>query len=228
MPRIAISAPGKNQVIAAAKADGFVAKWRVTGLAEGDRLCVRIDKHPCLLVDAKASLTLKAIDPTLDEGQHVISVFARRGSGESIKPMGKNAAFASHSFYVGKKVSPVWKDGGPMVFFDAPKDGPAPADGVLLDFYVANAELARGKMVVHASIGGPGLGVGTALVLDSTAPLRLKHAQPGEYTVRFSLFGYRADLEGSGSSTTVSYSSALVPGAFSEVTRTFRVTAAER
>jgi hypothetical protein len=142
-----------------------------------------------------------------------------------VKPAGKRAAFASHSFYVGKKVAPLWKDGGPMVLFDPPADGPAPPEGVLIDYYVANAEVARGKHVVHVSVGGPGLGVGTAVVADSLAPWRLKNARPGEYIVRLTLHGYAAELGESSSSTTVSFASKPVPGAFSEVTRSFRVTA---
>ncbi len=229
LPSLTISAPAKNQVIPTAKAGAFAVKLKITGwdLAPGgNRLCVRIDKHPCHAVtDLKAPLTLKEIDPTLDDGQHVITVLARRGSGELVKPSGKSAAFASLSFFVGKKAPPVWKDGGPMVFFDAPADGPAPAEGVLLDFYVANAEVAAGKFQIQASVGGPGLGPGAAMILDSQAPLRIKNARPGEYLVRLALLGRKASLGESSSSTTVSLGSAPVGGAFSEVMRSFRVTA---
>ena len=229
LPSLTIAAPSRNQVIPSAKAGAFAVKLKVTGwdLAPGgNHLCVRIDKHPCHAVsDLKASLTLKEIDPTLDDGQHVITVLARRASGELFKPSGKSAAFASLSFFVGKKAPPVWKDGGPMVFFDAPAEGPAPADGVLLDFYVANAEVAAGKYQIQASVGGPGLGPGAAMILDSQAPLRLKNARPGEYLVRLALLGRKASLGESSSSTTVSLGSAPVGGAFSEVTRSFRVTA---
>ena len=229
LPSLTIAAPTKNQVIPSAKAGAFAVKLQVTGWAlapGGNRLCVRIDKHPCHAVtDLKASLTLKEIDPTLDDGQHVITVLARRASGELVKPSGKSAAFASLSFFVGKKAPPVWKDGGPMVFFDAPAEGPAPAEGVLLDFYVANAEVAAGKYQIQASVGGPGLGPGAAMILDSQAPLRIKNARPGEYLVRLALLGRKASLGESSSSTTVSLGSAPVGGAFSEVTRSFRVTA---
>jgi hypothetical protein len=229
LPSLAISAPTKNQVIPTAKAGAFAVKLKLTGwdlAPSGNRLCVRIDKHPCRTVtDLKAPLTLKEIDPTLDDGQHVITVLARRASGELVKPSGKSAAFASLSFFVGKKSPPVWKDGGPMVFFDAPADGPAPAEGVLLDFYVANAEVAAGKYQIQASVGGPGLGPGAAMILDSQAPLRLKNPRPGEYLVRLALLGRKASLGESSSSTTVSLGSAPVGGAFSEVTRSFRVTA---
>jgi hypothetical protein len=229
LPSLTIAAPTKNQVIPAAKAGAFAVKLKLKGwtlAAGGNHLCVRIDRHPCRAVtDLEAPLTLKEIDPTLDDGQHVITVLARRASGELVKPSGKSAAFASLSFFVGKKAAPVWKDGGPMVFFDAPADGPAPADGVLLDFYVANAEVAAGKYQIQASVGGPGLGPGAAMILDSQAPLRIKNPRAGEYLVRLALLGRKASLGESSSSTTVSLGSAPVGGAFSEVTRSFRVTA---
>jgi hypothetical protein len=229
LPSLTIVAPAKNLVIPGAKAGAFAVKLKVTGwdlAAGGNGLCVRIDKHRCRAVtDLKAPLTLKDIDPTLDDGQHVITVLARRASGELVKPSGKSAAFASLSFFVGKKAPPVWKDGGPMVFFDAPAEGPAPAEGVLLDFYVANAEVASGKYQIQASVGGPGLGPGAAMILDSQAPLRIKNARPGEYLVRLALLGRKASLGESSSSTTVSFGSVPVGGPFSEVTRSFRVTA---
>jgi hypothetical protein len=230
LPSLTIVAPAKNQVIPAAKAGAFAVKIKVTGwdLAPGgNRLCVRVDKHPCrAMTDLKGLLTLRDLDPSLDDGQHVLTVLARRASGELVKPSGKSAAFASLSFFVGKKGPPVWKDGGPMVFFDAPADGPAPAEGVLLDFYVGNAEVASGKYQIQASVGGPGLGAGAAMILDSQGALRIKNARPGEYLVRLALLGRKASLGESSSSTTVSFGSAPVGGAFSEVTRSFRVTAA--
>jgi hypothetical protein len=228
MPSLAITAPTRNQVIPTAKAGAFALKLKVTGWelgASGNRLCVRIDKHRCHAVtDLKAPLTLKEIDPSIDDGQHVLTVLAQRASGELIKPAGKSAAFASLSFFVGKKIPPVWKDGDPMIFFDPPADGPAPEGGVVLDFYVANTEIAAGKYQIQASVGGPGLGAGAAMILDALTPLRIKNAQPGEYLVRLALLGRKAELGESSSSTTVSFASTPIGGAFSEVTRSFRVT----
>lgn len=228
LPSLAITAPARNQVIPTAKAGAFAVKLKVTGWdlgPGGNRLCVRIDKHRCHPVtDLKAPLTLKEIDPSLDDGQHVLTVLAQRASGELVKPAGKSAAFASLSFFVGKKIPPVWKDGGPMIFFDPPADGPAPEGGVVLDFYVANAEIASGKYQIQASVGGPGLGPGAAMILDTLTPLRIKNPQPGEYLVRLALLGRKASLGESSSTTTVSFESAPVGGAFSEVTRSFRVT----
>lgn len=229
LPVLAITAPTRNQVIPTAKAGSFAVKLKATGWdlgPSGNRLCIRIDKHRCHPVtDLKAPLTLKEIDPSLDDGQHVLTVLAQRASGELVKPAGKSAAFASLSFFVGKKIPPVWKDGEPMIFFDAPVDGPAPEGGVVLDFYVANAEIASGKYQIQASVGGPGLGPGAAMILDALTPLRIKNARPGEYLVRLALLGRKASLGESSSSTTVSFASTPVGGAFSEVTRSFRVTA---
>jgi len=68
-------------------------KLKVTGWdlgPSGNRLCVRIDKHRCHPVtDLKAPLTLKEIDPSLDDGQHVLTVLAQRASGELVKPAGE-------------------------------------------------------------------------------------------------------------------------------------------
>lgn len=228
MPSIALLAPAKNQILSISKAKQTVVRLRVTGFElglKGNHLCVSIDKHPCKrVVDLRAPLTLGELDPTLDDGQHVLSVFARRGSNESLKPSGKAAAFASLSFFVGKR-SVVWKDGGPMLFVSVPEDGPAPAEGPLLDVYGANFDPANGYRI-HATVSGPGLEGGAGESVSSLAPFRLRGARPGAYEVRFSLFHMEASLGPSGTTTTVAYASRPVKGAFSEVTRTFRVTAA--
>ena len=230
VPVLAIVAPQKNQVVPAKAAASFAIKLSAKDFEPGpggDHLCVVLDGRPCRRVDSiGAPLTLADLDPAIDEGQHVLSVLARRGSGELVRGSGKRAPFASRSFFVGKKVPPVWKEGAPMIFFSAPESGPAPAEGVLLDYYVANAEIAPGKYVVHASVGGPGIMDGVGLSLDSPRPLRLRNAQPGEYLARFSLFQFGHDLGDSRSHVTVTSTSKPVPGPFSEVTRGFRVEAA--
>lgn len=228
-PSLTISAPTRNQVIPAKKAAAFEIKIGAGGwkLGEGGKhLCVVLDKRPCRRVDdSKRPLRLGDLDGALDEGQHVISVLARRGSGEFVRPQGKRAAFASHSFFVGKKGTILHKDGAPMIFFTAPEEGPPPAEGVLLDVYVANAEIAEGKYVVHASVGGPGIDRGVGLSLSAWKPLRVRNARPGDHLARFSLFHYAAELGESTSHTAVTYGSKPVGGPFAEVTRDFRVTA---
>jgi hypothetical protein len=227
-PSLTISAPTRNQVIPTKKASSFEIKIGASGWKLGDggkHLCVVLDRRPCRRVDDLARpLRLADLDGSLDEGQHVISVLARRASGEFVRPQGKRAAFASISFFVGKKGSIVHKDGAPMLFFSAPAEGTPPPEGVLLDYYVANAEIAEGKYVVHASIGGPGIDSGVGLSLAAWKPLRVRNARPGDHLARFSLFHYAAELGESTSHTAVTYGSKPVGGPFAEVTREFRVT----
>ena len=226
VPTVAILAPASGEVLPGGKAKRAVVKLRATGVARaagGDHLCVAVDRHPCRrVVDLAAPLALGALDPTLDEGQHVLSVLIVRGSSESVKPVGKAEAFASRSFFVGKR-KVVWKDGGPMLLANVPEDGPAPAEGPLLDVYGANFDVASGYRV-HVSVAGPGIEDGVGESVKTLAPFRLRGARVGEYVVRFSLFHMDPTLGPSGSSTTVTYTSKPVKGPFSEVTRTFRVT----
>ena len=96
---------------------------------------------------------------------------------------------------------------------------------MLIDFYVANAEVADGKYVVHASVGGPGIEKGVGISIHAPQPMRLRNARPGEYLARLSLFRFASELGESKSLTTVTSTAQPVPGLFSEVTRTFQVTA---
>lgn len=230
-PSLTIKAPRRNQVIPAKKAPSFAIKLGAAGWKLGDggkHLCVVLDRRPCHRVDdLTRPLRLGDLESSLDEGQHVLSVMARRGSGEFVRPQGKRAAFASISFFVGKRGSIVHKDGAPMLFFSAPAEGAPPPEGVLLDYYIANAEIAEGKYVVHASVGGPGIDTGVGLSLASWKPLRVRNARPGDHLARFSLFRYIPELGESTSHTTVTYESKPVGGPFSEVTREFRVTGSQ-
>jgi len=225
MPSIAVVAPARGQIIPAKKAAGFAVKLRAAGWPlerGGNHLCAGVDRRPCKrVVDLGAPLTLAELDPTLDEGQHVLTVIARRGSGESVKPAGKGAAFASISFFVGRRTPPVWKDGGPMLVLSVPDDGPAPLEGLLLDAYVANADLATKQYRIHAAVGGPG--IQTEVSVDSQKPWRLKNARPGEYLVRFSLYRYVAEGLKSSGATEVTYVARPVPGPFAEITRSLHV-----
>jgi hypothetical protein len=228
-PTLSIAAPVKNQIIPTKKAAAFEIKLAVKGwkLGEGGfHLCVVLDRRPCRRVDdLKRPLRLGEIDASLDEGQHVLTVLGRRGSGEFVRPSGKSAPFASHSFFVGKKVPPIHKDGSPMLFFSPPESGPAPPEGVLIDFYVANAEVAAGKYVVHATVGGPGIEQGIGVSIRGQHPVRLRNARPGEYLARLSLFRFASELGESKSLTTVTSTAKPVEGLFSETTRSFQVTA---
>jgi hypothetical protein len=225
-PTVAVLAPAKNQVVTAAKAASFELKlspknWKVT--PGGDHLCVVLDKGACQVVDdLKKPLRLGDLGGKLDEGQHVVSVIARRANGEFVRPSGKSQPFASVSFFVGKKTPPVHKDGSPMLFWSPPVAAPAPAEGVLLDYFVANGSLAPGKLGLHVSVGGPGIESGVGLAVKQNKPLRLRGARAGEYLARFSLVTYAADLGGS-VMITVTYSAQPMTGPFAEVERFFRV-----
>ena len=110
-----------------------------------------------------------------------------------------------------------------MILFVPPDEGPSPPDGVLLDFFVANAEMGRGKFIVHATAGGPGIESGVVVSLDENRPLRLKNARPGSYLARVTLLRYSANLTESTSLTSVPYTAQPILGPFAELTRSFQV-----
>ena len=225
-PVLSISAPAKNAVLPAAKSSTFEAKVSAKGWtpAKGDHLCVVLDRGSCKPVaDASKPIRLSELG-SLDEGQHVFSVLARRATGEFYRPDGKSVPFASVSFFVGKKGTPTFKDGSPMLFYTPPEKGQAPSDGVLIDFFVANATVRHGDFIVTASVGGPGIEKGVGLAIEENKPLRLKNARPGEYISRMTLLQYIPDLGASKSTVTVTYTAKPVPGPFGEITRSFFVT----
>lgn len=225
-PVLGVVAPAKNLVVPAAKAAAFEVKlsakdWKP---AAGDHLCLFFDKKPCRRVDDPTKpVRLGDLGP-LDEGQHVVSLLARRASGEFFRPAGKSVPFASASFFVGKKVTPVHKDGAPMLFYSPVERGPASGGAVVLDFFVANGTLGEGQFVITASVGGPGIESGVGLAVKENKPLRLAAARPGEYLSRLRLLQFIPDLGESKALTTVTYSAKQVPGPFGEIERTFTVT----
>ncbi|MBK8254585.1 MAG: hypothetical protein IPK82_18195 [Polyangiaceae bacterium] len=224
-PELSISQPTKNAVIPTTKAATFEARVGIKSgqLAAGDHLCVVLDKRPCKRVDDPSkSIPLSSLG-ALDEGQHVLSVLARRATGELYRT-GKSAPFASVSFFVGKKTQSVHKDGAPMLFYTAPEKGPAPAEGVLIDFFLANAEVRSGVYIIAATVGGPGIESGVGMLLETDRPLRMKHAREGEYLSRLTLLEFVPDLGNSKSVTTVTYTSKPVGGPFGEVERSIFVT----
>jgi hypothetical protein len=227
MPSLAIVAPTKGQLVSAAKAALTPVRLRATGwtlASGGNHLCVALDRQPCRRVtDLAAPLALGDLGPPLEDGQHVLTVIARRGSGESVKPAGKSAAFASASFFVGKRTPPVWKDGAPIVIVSVPDDGPAP-EAPLVDVYVANADFGAGSYRLHTSISGPGIESGKGESVADLKPWRLQGPRPGKYLVRFSLFKYQPASMKSEAAVEVTLESRAVSGPFSEVARSFRVT----
>lgn len=224
-PELLISQPTKNAVIPTAKAATFDARVGIKSgqLAAGDHLCVVLDKRPCKRVDDPSkSIPLGSLG-ALDDGQHVLSVLARRANGELYRT-GKSAPFASVPFFVGKKTPSVHKEGAPMLFYTAPEKGPAPADGVLIDFFLANADVRSGVYVIAATVGGPGIENGVGMLLETDRPVRIKHAREGEYLSRLTLLEFVPNLGDSKSVTTVTYTSKPVGGPFGEVERSIFVT----
>jgi len=224
-PVLGILAPAKNLVIPAAKAATFEARvsakdWKP---AAGDHLCVVLDKRPCRRIDDASKPVPLGELGALEEGQHVLSVVARRATGEVLRA-GKSAPFASVSFFVGKKVPPVYKDGTPMLLYSAPEKGPAPEEGVLIDFFLANAEVQSGSHVIAATVGGPGIENGVGLLVETDRPLRIKNARPGEYLSRLTVLELVPELGESKSMTTVKYTSRPMTGPFAEVERSIFVT----
>jgi hypothetical protein len=225
-PVLGITAPTKQLVIPEKKAATFEVKLTAKEYKPnaGDHLCVMYDKRPCYKIESTAKPIRLGDLGVVDEGQHVISVVARYASGEFVRGVGKSVPFASVSFFIGKKVPPVHKDGAPMLYYSPPERGAAPEAGVLIDFFVANTEIKSGSAVLTASVGGPGIESGIGLAVEANKPLRLKNARPGEYISRMILMQFAPDLTESKSLTTVTYSAKQVPGPFGQAERSFVVT----
>jgi hypothetical protein len=216
-PTIAITAPTANQVIPADKANDFEVKLDLKGWdvpANGNHVHVILDGRPYKRIDdAKAPIKLKDLDPsyTLAEGQHVLVAFPSRVTHESVKPIGKSVPLATVVFWVGKKGTPTWKPTDPTLIYSRPKganDGPPPPEGILVDWYLANAELGDKKFSIDATLTGPGLESGKKVSIKSWVPWRIKNVRDGKYTLKMTLL----DKDGK-----------PVPGAMNDTTREFTV-----
>lgn len=214
-PTLAITAPANNQVIPADKAGDFEIKMDLKGWdvpAGGNHVHLILDGKPYKRIDdAKAPVKLKELEPTLAEGQHVLVAFPSRPTHESVKPVGKASPLAVVTFYVGKKGEAAWKPTDPTLIYSRPKganNGPPPADGILVDYYLANAELGDGKFSIDATITGPGLESGKKVSIKEWKPWRLTNARDGAYSIHMTL------LDKAGKP---------VPGAWNDVTREFTI-----
>jgi hypothetical protein len=220
---ITVRSPGKNQVIPAAKFADTAIKIEASGWAPepgGKGLHVLIDGLPVRRVDdLKAPLRLGDLPGTknLAEGHHLLIVLPVHATGESVKPAGKKAPVAVVPFFVGKKTAPRWKEGAPLLVLNTPVSGPVSEQGLLLDYYVLNADIGPGKYVVHAAVTGPDLAKGESI--SSWRPWRVKNPRPGAHTVRVQLFHFEADTIESSSATTVGFRSKQVAGPWAETTR---------
>jgi hypothetical protein len=216
-PTIKITAPTANQVIPADKAGDFEVKLDLKGWevpANGNHVHVILDGRPYKRIDdAKAPIKLKDLDPsyTVGEGEHVMVAFPSRSTHESVKPIGKAVPLAVVPFWVGKKGTATWKPTDPTFVYSRPKganDGPPPPEGILVDWYLANAELGDGKFSLEATLTGPGLESGKKVTIKSWTPWRIKNVRDGKYTLHMKLL----DKDGK-----------PVPGAWNDTTREFTV-----
>lgn len=215
-PKIAITAPKKDQVVPADKAGDFAVTFTVDGWdvpAGGNHVHLILDGQPYKRIDdPKAPVKLSELTTgALAEGQHILVAFPSRPTHESVKPIGKDVPVAVTSFWVGKKGTPTWKPTDPLLVFSRPKGmnaGPPPAEGILVDFYLVNAELGEGKHSVEATLSGPGLTTDKTAKITSWTPWRVTQPRDGEYTLSMKL------LDKAGK---------VVPGSMNDVKRTFQV-----
>lgn len=225
-PQVSIRAPLKNQVIPTAKVEKFAIKLGVLNWPlsqDGNHVQLVLDNKLVRGVfDLKQTVTLGELAPDgLSEGQHILAALPVRPNGESVKPKGKKVPASVVSFFVGQKGEVRWKDGTPLLVYNAPLSGPAVNGAMLLDFYVFNAEISDGRYVVHAAVSGPGIAKGESIT--SWRPWQVTNPRTGTYRVRLELFKYGAELTDSSSTTTVTYRSSKVAGMFVEALRDVRI-----
>jgi hypothetical protein len=215
LPKVTITSPGAEQSIAADKAKDFDVKLNVkdwetqTG---GPHVHLILDNKPYKPVyDAKAAVKLGDLVPageTVAEGEHLIVAFPSRMNHESVKGQG---ALAMVHFWVGKKGKAEFKPKDPMLVYSRPKGtyNASKADHVLVDWYLANAELGEGKFSIKANVTGPDLGAdGRSAKITEWKPYALDNLRNGEYKISLEL----DDKDGK-----------PVPGAWNSTTRTITI-----
>lgn len=227
IPTVAILSPKKNSVIPAAKAADTVVKFDVKGweLTGGNHVQLIVDNHPYVRIDdLKRGVRLgDLVDAReLGPGQHFVAALLARGNGETVKPSGKKVPAAMVSFFVDNKKQVQWKEGSPLLIYSVPRNGPAPKEGLLVDFYVLNTQIKQGNMVVHTSVSGPGLRAGESL--SEWKPWRVKNARPGLYVIQVGLFQFEAAEFDSSSTTAIATVSKPAPGRWNTVTGEFTIT----
>jgi hypothetical protein len=211
-PTVKILAPGKDQVVPAAKAADLEIKLDVKNwkTAQGDsHVHLILDAKPYKpIFDPKAPIKLSDLTggEPLAEGQHVLVAFPSRANHESVKTAG---AVAVTDFWVGKKgtkadaAQDVTK---PMVVYSRPK-GEYKGDmasHVLVDFQLLNDKLSKDKDHVHVTVTGPGIdGDKSADATSFGSPFYLDNLQDGSYEVKLELLGADGKaLPGSWNTTT--------------------------
>ena len=215
MPKVTIRSPGAEQAIAADKAKDFDVKIDVKDwetLTGGPHVHLILDNKPYKPVyDPKTPVKLSELVPAGDsiaEGEHLLVAFPSRMNHESVKGQG---ALATVHFWVGKKGKSEWKPKDPMFIYSRPKGtyNASKADHVLVDWYLANAELGDGKFSIKASVSGPGIdGDGRTLKITEWKPYALENLRNGDYKISMEL----DDKDGK-----------AVPGAWNSTNRTITI-----
>jgi hypothetical protein len=212
LPKVTISAPTAEQSIAKEKAKDFDVKLNVKDweTAPGSsHVHLILDNKPYKpIYDPKKPVKLSELVPAgeeLAEGEHLLVAFPSRMNHESVKAPG---ALASVHFWVGKKGKSEWKAKDAFLIYSRPKGtyNASKADHVIVDWYLANAELGDGKDSLKATVKGPGLDEGgRSLTIKEWKPYVLENLRNGEYTISLEL----EDKDGK-----------AVPGAWNSTTRT--------
>lgn len=210
LPTVKITAPTREQVVAADKAADFSVKLDVKNwqTAQGSsHVHLILDNKPYKAIyDTKAPVKLSELagGEALAEGAHVLVAFPSRANHESVKT---KDALAIVPFWIGKKgkldPDPTKK---PMLIYSRPKgdyNGDF-ANHVLVDFQLANVTLAEGKEHVHVFVKGPGIDKPLEQKVEKFGPpLYLDNLQNGAYEIKVELMdGSMKTLDGPWNSTT--------------------------
>jgi len=210
---LVVKSPGPNEIV---KTDSVMVSVDLKGFnlasptegeqskgiafsKEGQHIHVIIDDKPYMAMYGMNEFSVGA----LSEGVHTLRAFPSRSWHESIK---KPGAFVAETFYVKSKTGePVLKEGEPLLTYSRPKGEYKGDDAkrVLLDFYIANAELGPDKYKVAATVDGT-----VKDTLTEWVPYYIEGLADGQHTIKLELLGPDG---------------AVVPGPFNSVERTITV-----
>jgi hypothetical protein len=211
-PTVKLTAPTRDQVIDAAKANDFVVKLDVKNwqTAKGSsHVHLILDNKPYKAIyDPKEPVRLNDLagGEALAEGMHVLVAFPSRANHESVKT---KDALTVVPFWVGKKDAAAAKNDPtkkPMLIYSRPKGdyNGEMANHVLVDFQIANVTLAEGKEHVHVTVTGPGIDKPVEGNVEKFGtPLYIENLQNGSYQLKVELVdAANKVIEGPWNSTT--------------------------
>jgi hypothetical protein len=147
---------------------------------DGQHIHVIIDDKPYMAMYSPEGFSVGA----LSEGMHTLRAFPSRSWHESVKAPN---AFVAHTFYVKKKTGdPVLNDSLPLLTYSRPKGDYKGEDTkkILLDFYIAHAELGPDKYKVVASIDGQ-----VKDTLTEWVPYYIEGLTAGAHKIKLELIG---------------------------------------